>query len=327
MVRLQEVSVGETLSSHYPEFEHQHFRVFRVPRADVDATLVDPGQTVRVRTLTSFALAAGVSASLVQELPPISSDEVEAEPEDDWSGLEEAEPAEQPRDSVNSIGEVEDRLKHLYVSVRGAVSHRYTVEGMLSYLELASYLKPSSEVHHVLAASAGIFFGAPGRSLAQKLRNKEFELPSLSTLRSSRLRLDLVSVLYERKLFLRFESLLYDLADSSPQLGYNLLGVIEDTVRIPQACCVNILERVKLELNEHWDSLICPLSSLGLGHAGLVKKSLNTANLSVMSVASWSDFDKKECGIGDGPQTWALSISLPTWASISFLPKRISMMR
>ena len=76
-------------------------------------------------------------------------------------------------------------------------------------------------------------------------------------------------------------------------MGYNLLGVIEDAVKIPEACTLSLLRRIELDLNGHWDSCIQALSSLGLGKANVVKKTLNTCNLTLMTVQSFADFDIK----------------------------------
>ena len=294
VIRASEVTCGGYLSGHYPVQETSRFRCMECLAENVAALFAaGPGITTRVSTPASCALSAGVAVEFVRSLPPIAIEEVPANDATDDPPPPEDVP--NPPLGGSTPHEVGQRLSHLYVVTEGATPHRYTVQALLSYLDLASYLKPSADVSNVLAASASIFFGADGRGLATSLLTKEFATPSIATMRVARVRLDLLSIAFDRQLFLRFENLHFDLADSSPQLGFNIFGVIQDTIRIPASTCMNLLLRLQTDLNEHWDTMICSLSSLGVGRSGSVKKTLNTVNLALMSVASWSDFDKKRC--------------------------------
>ena len=147
-------------------------------------------------------------------------------------------------------------------------------------------------MQNVLAASAEIFFGTEGRSLAAKLRARQIPVPGLNQHRISKLRLDIMSMRFQQQTFLRHTEVVYQLVDSSPQLGWNLLGVIEDAVRVPEECTVNLLRRVELDLNSHWRTQIEPLSSLGLGRSGAVKKAVTTANLLLSKVSTEEDLDR-----------------------------------
>ena len=57
------------------------------------------------------------------------------------------------------------------------------------------------------------------------------------------------------------------------------LCVREDRVGIPRDENVGALFRAKYDLNQNFESRIMPLSTLGLGHAGLANKALVVANL------------------------------------------------
>ena len=47
---------------------------------------------------------------------------------------------------------------------------------------------------------------------------------------------------------------------------------------------------MKLGFNDHYRELLCPFSTLGVGKAGLVKKSINVARLTVMHSENWDEF-------------------------------------
>jgi hypothetical protein len=196
----------------------------------------------------------------------------------------------------SSVSSVLDRLRSLYKEQPlGTVAHRYTVSGLLSYMQLARHLKPASQMSDVLADSADIFFGDAGSDLITKLGNKEIPMPSISLLRDSRLRLDLLSVAFQEKWFSRWQTLHYELVDSSPQLGLNFLAVIEDVIRIPESCSLNIILRLQHDVGSNWQEELQCFSSLGVGRAGKVKKTMSCANLVLMSVANLDDFNNKRC--------------------------------
>ena len=188
---------------------------------------------------------------------------------------------------------VGQRLGSLFKEQDGCVERRYSVPGILDYLDFANTLKPSAHVRDGLAAAAAIFFGDEGRDLVVDLRNGKHPMPGARLLRSSRIRLDLMTMRYQQMCFVRFSTLHYMLIDSSPQLGLNFLIVLEDIIKVPEPCTVNLLRRCQLDLNMSWETVLQSLSSLGYGRSGVVKTSVQTSNLHLMGVETMDQFDDK----------------------------------
>ena len=288
---------GGYIASHYPEFEQRRFRCFNLKARDCDKLFSSPSVVEFVETKSSWVVSAGVVAETVPALPAIAPavDDTGFE-EGDPNPTDEAAPHGVAGDALPDSSAVQSRLRGLFRESRGAVPRLYSASGMLSFLELASNLKPSAEMKNVLSASAALFFGDAGKSLVVDLQQGKVPLPSLQTMKVARLRLDLLSMVWEQHLFLRFDLLIYQLVDSSPQLGYNFLVVLEDVVRIPQELTRDLLRRAAFILNDNWVPIVQALSSLGLGKASAVSKTVCTSNLLIMSVATVSDFHRKrEC--------------------------------
>jgi len=295
--RLAEAAVGGPLASHFLEFGSKPFKCFRLLDDAVLPQRGDPEKTFYIRSPMNYAHAAGVVAETVERLPDLEVREEEDHDErcsDDEDGGNDAAPMP-GQVSAGTDEAVADRLKSLYKTVKGAVPHKYTTVGLLAFLELCSNLKPGADVANVLASSATIFFGAPGQSLSNRLRAREFALPTAATLRTARLGMDLVSLRFQQRHFLRYATLIYPLIDASPQLGYNFLGMIEDVIRIPEPQTISLAQRVALDLNESWDSVVQAFSSLGMGKAGTLKKTMNTSHLLLMGVSTVAEFDIKRC--------------------------------
>ncbi len=100
----------------------------------------------------------------------------------------------------------------------------------------------------------------------------------------------MVMMLWERQLHSRFRFVRLLFVDSSPQFGHNFLCIREDRVSIPLA--VTSVERSKFDINAHFETRVLPLSTLGLGQAGLVNKVLNVANIFLMETSSPEQFHK-----------------------------------
>ena len=79
------------------------------------------------------------------------------------------------------------------------------------------------------------------------------------------------------------------MVDASPQLGMSFLCVREDRIRLPRAE-LGLDFRKAYDLNSAFETRICPLSTLGLGHAGLVKKAINVANVYLMEAETLERF-------------------------------------
>ena len=175
----------------------------------------------------------------------------------------------------------------------GFVGHRYQPAALLACLRLAASMKPQARLNDVVADAAEILFGSVTKPLQIELRSGQHQMPSEDVLRVARVRLDIMTILFERKLWLRFEYRRYISCDSSPQLGHNFLCVREDRVGIPRDENVGALFRAKYDLNQNFESRIMPLSTLGLGHAGLANKALAVANLFLMEAETAEEFHAK----------------------------------
>jgi len=101
----------------------------------------------------------------------------------------------------------------------------------------------------------------------------------------------MMAILFQRELLrIGARYLRYIMIDSSPQLGCNYLCVREDRIKLPGFALMSPQARASYDRNEGFETRIMPLSTLGLGHAGLVKKGINTANLYLMESEEEEDF-------------------------------------
>ena len=78
--------------------------------------------------------------------------------------------------------------------------------------------------------------------------------------------------------FPNFETICVYFVDSSTQLGRNFFAIIEGSFRVPSRGCLNLMRRVKLEMQNVWDERLWPLATLGLGKAGTVNKMFRFVN-------------------------------------------------
>ena len=170
----------------------------------------------------------------------------------------------------------------------GAISHRFTAEGVIACLCLAGSMKASAQIQDVLAYAAALFFGR-NDPVAARLRNHEYILPSLNLLRMARVRLDMMNMIFQQRLFIRFRYIRYWLVDSSPQLGHNFLCVVEDRIAFPREEFVCPEYRAAFNLNSGYETRVCQCSTLGYGNAGVVKKGTNVANLYLMESCGSED--------------------------------------
>jgi hypothetical protein len=283
-VRMSLARVGGCLNDHFTEFAGSSLKVFSVPPLCAD-TFADPGRIFTIDSPRSYLNACGVRGEEVDEFPcaPVSelvvgSDILAPVPANPI-------PAAVPLVDLTADPQSDafDTLRGLYaVQTQGAVSHRYSVRGLIQYLKLGKNLKPSANMCDALAASAEILLGAVGQTLAARIQNRELHLPSLDLLRASRMRMDYLSIMFQRQLFLRGTALVYQLVDSSPQLGFDILAVILDKIFIPHAQSLNIVLRLGLDLNANFSSQICPLSSVGSGNSSCIVKTQNTAHIPLL---------------------------------------------
>ena len=179
----------------------------------------------------------------------------------------------------------------------GSVQGQWTVRGILLVLAFAASLHGGAKLGEALATAALIFFGEGGSQLAGTLSNGTLPTPSLSFLRSARVRLDIMSMLYERQLYAGWAFLRNLMVCASPQLGRNYLCGREYRIRLPRDAWRLPEVRARLNLNDHFESRVIPLSTVGSGRASGVKKSTNVAACYLMETENREQFDELRCSV------------------------------
>ena len=129
------------------------------------------------------------------------------------------------------------------------------MDAILSSLQLAALLKPSATLRDAVAAAAPLVasLAASGVALPPLVLLSERPLPSLDLMRRSRIRLDLMSMMFQRQLFLKHKFLRYLVVDASPQLGMQFLCMREDRILLPQGD-FSVELRHALDLNAAFES-------------------------------------------------------------------------
>ncbi len=142
----------------------------------------------------------------------------------------------------------------------------------------------------MLSSSALLLLGDAGGPLATSITEGRYALPSVSLLRSSRVKLDLMLGLFQQRVFLRGQYRHYQVLDSSPQLGYTILAVLEDAFLIPERHTLDLHLYPAANAADHYFSWICPLSSLGLGKVGRVNIYTISCNITLMHSGTDASF-------------------------------------
>ena len=133
----------------------------------------------------------------------------------------------QPETSIEAAARKGIRSLQLKSNYQGIVEYRYAPEKILACLQLACHLKAPSALTDAVAAATGVLFGDATMDLAQEIRQGQHPLPSVGVLRAARIRLDIFSIMFERRLWLQFEYRRYLYLDASPQLGYNFCVAVK----------------------------------------------------------------------------------------------------
>ena len=291
-VRRARVSAGGILSDHF-EFSGEATPCLSLSSDQLMHILTTPSSaqftTARdmARMLTIVPAAAPQPAAPPLENASDDEEALQAPAPASMAHPSAVSPLENASDGEAPTAFVQKRLAGFYnEQAQGSVTHRYNAEGILAYLDLSGNLKPGVPVSRALACCCRLLFGAQANALAQNIETGVVHSPSRQILRAARLRLDYISILYQQKLFLRSEAVHFLLCDSSPQLGRNFFAIIEDTFAIPAESCLNLRLRVNQELQGNYESMLWPLSTLGLGHAAVVNKASLLMNNVLMHVAS-----------------------------------------
>jgi hypothetical protein len=303
-IRRSECTVGGTLNEHFAAFTCLRWRCW----------LVDVGLADRFRSGVAFnyfksdmkyVRGLGIDPIITESLAPHLAvaviDTVEAhyhaegEDSDSGCGHGSVEVPVAPRASEPGLGDVDAavaRMRSLCQSRGGgAVSHSYPPDVILTSLRLHSRLKGQSSLSNVISDSAALIFGhLESQPLRLALTDGSIKLPSWNLMLDARVRLDILNVLYERLLFLQFEFLRYYNPDSSPQLGLQWLAVCEDRFALPKDTCHDLLQYVGLDLNDHFQSRLMPLSTYGRGHGTWISKHLQILRINTMESSSDAHF-------------------------------------
>ena len=231
-IRRSAVTVGGVLNDHLPGVTRGASKAVGFPAETVAQFVRDGSPPPFLATPRTLAGHLGVRPVAYVAPPPAVEDDRDSE---EPVGQDPPPPAAAPPDVVLHLNEeacaryVRSRLQ-AGVTARGgtddrAVSHTFTPETILSCLMFAEDLRPGVELGRGLHDAGRVFFGAASsenhlRDLSGRgTRNPV--VPSLSLLRAARQRLDIFSVLWERKLSLRFDQWRYVLIDASPLYGFN----------------------------------------------------------------------------------------------------------
>ena len=114
------------------------------------------------------------------------------------------------------------------------VGHEFTPYQILSCLELATHLRPSAHLKDALAAAVPLIVGPAGSALANRLRDGTHILPNIDLMRMARVRLDFMSIMFERQLFTQLTFRRYIMVDVSSAAGFNFLCAREGCARFPR---------------------------------------------------------------------------------------------
>ena len=291
-VRRSAATMGGSLNTHFADHMMSSWKVLRLPAADASRILQFDGTPMMLRTPLSFARSLGMqprertSEEHGEEMVEYGTLDVYSA---DVLGAERHCDAETPGDRGSTSESVHHSLLKLGKRVSGRVEVRFTPECILASLQLAFDLRPGVTLRDVLTHSAVVFFGGDCE-ITRGMQRGEYVLPSLRLLHDARVRLDLLAILYERELHRKYKYIRYLLLDSSPQLGYNFLCVREDRIRVPADIYSDPYKMADFDINAHFECRLCPLSTLGLGKATGIKKSVNTMNILLMESNSADDF-------------------------------------
>ncbi|CAK0867379.1 unnamed protein product, partial [Prorocentrum cordatum] len=237
----------------------------------------------------------GGQALALQDAAAADVDVAVAPPE---AGIVEVQAAPPRGDAAGSLGEVRRNLASMAgPHLGGTVGHRWAPHGILCCLSLAFQLKPSAKLSDLLAMVVQMFYGRDGSQLVNEIRHGRIPLPSSELMRQARIRLDVLAILYERELNKDFKFMRYLLVDGSKQLGRHFLCTREDRIRYPRSEFGNPGFMVRYDLNEGFESRVCPLSTTGEGHSTALKKTFNVTSMFLMECERESDFEERRCEV------------------------------
>ena len=290
------VSIGGVVLDHFVDFADKPWRVFTVPNRVVCECTFAAGGPSEITVPRSQIRSCGIEPELLERRQILETQHERA-----GGASSDREPcaALAMRVMATPLDPAAPALYEVVLSSlshsreKGAVKAAFTPEAILRCLDASQHLRPAAKLKDVVSASATILLGAAAEDLSRSIREGAYPLPSLSMMRSARQRLDLLGILWQQKHFLRGKTMVYQMVDASPQLGYNIQCAIEDTFTIVNAQSISLLSHVDLNDIATFSSMVCSLSSLGLGKAGLIKTSINCIGTLLMHSGDAKTFHAK----------------------------------
>ena len=282
-IRNMDVAQGGKVQEHFAEYLFKPWHVMALDIGKLDGSWDSPGDSFNFITPKCIAQGVGIDITVAAHQVPHAMDaaalDAQAIEDIDDSHPERAQADDAAPVMPDGYTDARNRLSSLSCEiVRGSIDHRYTPAAILNSLELARHVRPGSSLPNVLAASACFFLDANvAKPISEELQNNKIHVPSIDVMRNARLRLDLLSVLFAQRFFLRTYLIRFKLEDTSPQLGFIFRCTIEDTFRIPSPHVVSLWQTVEdLDLDKEFSSNHELMSSVGKGRAGLVKTSITS---------------------------------------------------
>ena len=196
-------------------------------------------------------------------------------------------PLDAPVDTRRADEDLEDDA----VARRVSNVDMYDVPVILGAWKLKQLLKPKTPLDRVVRLVCDMAPPEAAARIRRGLSDGSLRLPAETTLLGCSHRLNLLYSVWQRKLHKQFEYDRYVMADSSPQLGFNIYGIVEDRVSWPKGA--SLADRVELdlqawcELNRHYLA-----TTLGYGAAGQVHKTINTVHCILVETGSAAFYDK-----------------------------------
>ena len=291
------VDAGGSLNEHIPGFNCVRWRALKLSQEDAEKFSASRDRPQFLITQASTAGHLGVTPDPPRP-PPV---EPELPSDDENVGgppLDEPEPPAVLTDDA-CAAHVRARMEgfaHLYGHAGGgAVSHTFDPSIILAFLKYAENLKAGADIAQSLIDAGEIFFGRRGtqRHLGDVGRRGQHMVPSLNLLRAGRQRLDLLSMLFERRLFLRFEFWRYLIIDGSPIFGFSFEATREDRIAIPLSTCSSLLGMLGLDLNACYETRLGVLTTTGYGKSGVVKKLSNLLHIFLQQCPSKEEFTRQ----------------------------------
>ena len=269
------VAGGLPMNHHFPGQHDRRWHCVSLSDEHVEALARSQGGVLLLECKHNYSRALCIVPEHVDSLPSLEAD---LEAADGGPDLDDAAPAAQPA-AFDPVSSARSCLGHISKEYGDGSRVRHEAEGTLNCLLFADNLKPGVSMGGALADAAPMFLGRTSAvgELQDDLRQERVRVPSLRWLVTCRLKLDLLSMLWQRFLQTMFVFIRYIMMDASPQLGADYFIVREDRVRIPLQDHGPAF-RAAYNINDFYEERIMPLSTLGLGRSGGAKKSINTAN-------------------------------------------------